>query len=119
MLNVPVMGLLLAWLREFAEVDSPGHRAGLAGSMQSPALGLSYKVWRQLAASPAPTTCTPASWKPFYETDDEVAANVEAASNRSATPSARCYLVRAERHHSRARMRRCAPPTCSCSPAAR
>ena len=50
MLNVPVMGLpALAWLRGFAQVPIHGHRAGLAASMRSPALGVDFTVWQQLA----------------------------------------------------------------------
>jgi ribulose-bisphosphate carboxylase large chain len=78
MLNVPVMGLpALAWLREFAEVPIHGHRAGLAGSMRSPAIGLSYTVWQQLARlAGADHLHASGLGSKFYETDDEVAANV-------------------------------------------
>jgi ribulose-bisphosphate carboxylase large chain len=78
MLNVPVMGLpALAWLREFAEVPIHGHRAGLAGWMRSPALGLSYRVWQQLARlAGADHLHASGLGSKFYETDDEVAANV-------------------------------------------
>jgi len=78
MLNVPVMGLpALAWLREFAEVPIHGHRAGLAGSMRSPALGLSYRVWQQLARlAGADHLHVSGLGSKFYETDEEVAANV-------------------------------------------
>ncbi|MEU7811987.1 RuBisCO large subunit C-terminal-like domain-containing protein [Pseudonocardia sp. NPDC049154] len=78
MLNVPVMGLpALAWLREFAEVPIHGHRAGLAGSMRSPALGMSYRVWQQLARlAGADHIHASGLGSKFYETDDEVAANV-------------------------------------------
>jgi ribulose-bisphosphate carboxylase large chain len=78
MLNVPVMGLpALAWLREFAEVPIHGHRAGLAGSMRSPALGMSYRVWQQLARlAGADHLHASGLGSKFYETDDEVAANV-------------------------------------------
>jgi len=78
MLNVPVMGLpALAWLREFAEVPIHGHRAGLAGSMRSPALGLSYRVWQQLARlAGADHLHASGLGSKFYETDDEVTANV-------------------------------------------
>jgi ribulose-bisphosphate carboxylase large chain len=78
MLNVPVMGLpALAWLREFAEVPIHGHRAGLAGAMRSPALGLSYKVWQQLARlAGADHLHASGLGSKFYETDDEVTANV-------------------------------------------
>jgi ribulose-bisphosphate carboxylase large chain len=78
MLNVPVMGIpALAWLREFAEVPIHGHRAGLAGSMRSPALGMSYQVWQQLARL-AGADHLPVSGlgSKFYETDEEVADNV-------------------------------------------
>ena len=79
MLNVPVMGLpALAWLREFAEVPIHGHRAGLAGAMRSPALGLSYKVWQQLARlAGADHLHVSGLRSKFYETDDEVTANVQ------------------------------------------
>jgi ribulose-bisphosphate carboxylase large chain len=78
MLNVPVMGLpALEWLREFAQVPIHGHRAGLAGSMRSPALGLSYRVWQQLARlAGADHLHVSGLGSKFYETDDEVAANV-------------------------------------------
>ena len=78
MLNVPVMGLpALAWLRGFAEVPIHGHRAGLAGSMRSPALGMSYRVWQQLARlAGADHLHVSGLRSKFYETDDEVAANV-------------------------------------------
>ncbi|RZT18261.1 ribulose-bisphosphate carboxylase large chain [Mycobacterium sp. BK558] len=78
MLNVPVMGLpALGWLREFAEVPIHGHRAGLAGSMRSPALGLSYRVWQQLARlAGADHLHVSGLGSKFYESDDEVAANV-------------------------------------------
>jgi ribulose-bisphosphate carboxylase large chain len=78
MLNVPVMGLpALAWLREFAEVPIHGHRAGLAGAMRSPALGLSYRVWQQLARlAGADHLHASGLGSKFYETDDEVTANV-------------------------------------------
>jgi len=78
MLNVPVMGLpALAWLGGFAEIPIHGHRAGLAGSMRSPALGLSYKVWQQLARlAGADHLHASGLGSKFYETDDEVVANV-------------------------------------------
>jgi 3-oxoisoapionate-4-phosphate transcarboxylase/hydrolase len=78
MLNVPVMGLpALAWLREFAEVPIHGHRAGLAGSMRSPALGLSYRAWQQLARlAGADHLHASGLGSKFYETDDEFTANV-------------------------------------------
>jgi len=78
MLNVPVMGLpALAWLRTFAEVPIHGHRAGLAGSMRSPALGMSYRAWQQLARlAGADHLHASGLGSKFYETDDEVAANV-------------------------------------------
>jgi ribulose-bisphosphate carboxylase large chain len=79
MLNVPVMGLpALAWLRGFAEVPIHGHRAGLAGSMRAPGLGMSYKVWQQLARlAGADHLHVSGLASKFYETDDEVAANVQ------------------------------------------
>ena len=78
MLNVPVMGIpALAWLREFAEVPIHGHRAGLAGSMRSPALGMSYQVWQQLARlAGADHVHVSGLGSKFYETDEEVADNV-------------------------------------------
>ena len=78
MLNVPVMGLpALAWLREFTQVPIHGHRAGLAGSMRSPALGLSYRVWQQLARlAGADHLHASGLGSKFYETDQEVAGNV-------------------------------------------
>ncbi|MER5439487.1 RuBisCO large subunit C-terminal-like domain-containing protein [Streptomyces sp. NPDC002790] len=78
MLNVPVMGLpALAWLREFSEVPVHGHRAGLAGSMRSPALGMSYRVWQQLARlAGADHLHVSGLGSKFYETDEEVTANV-------------------------------------------
>ncbi|MFE9707620.1 RuBisCO large subunit C-terminal-like domain-containing protein [Streptomyces sp. NPDC005930] len=78
MLNIPVMGLpALAWLREFSEVPVHGHRAGLAGAMRSPALGMSYRVWQQLARlAGADHLHVSGLGSKFYETDAEVAANV-------------------------------------------
>lgn len=72
------MGLpTLAWLREFAEVPIHGHRAGLGGSMRSPALGMSYTVWQQLARlAGADHLHVSGLGGKFFETDDEVAANV-------------------------------------------
>ncbi|MEU1050383.1 RuBisCO large subunit C-terminal-like domain-containing protein [Streptomyces sp. NPDC005897] len=78
MLNVPVMGLpALAWLREYSEVPVHGHRAGLAGSMRSPALGMSYRVWQRLARlAGADHLHVSGLGSKFYETDAEVAAHV-------------------------------------------
>ncbi|MFE3856150.1 RuBisCO large subunit C-terminal-like domain-containing protein [Streptomyces griseorubiginosus] len=78
MLNVPVMGLpALAWLREFSEVPVHGHRAGLAASMRSPALGTSYRVWQQLARlAGADHLHVSGLGSKFYERDEEVAAHV-------------------------------------------
>lgn len=78
MLNVPIMGLpALAWLREFSEVPIHGHRAGLAGTMRSPALGMSYRVWQQLARlAGADHLHVSGLGSKFYERDEEVAANV-------------------------------------------
>ena len=78
MLNVPVMGLpALAWLRSFAEVPIHGHRAGLAAAMRSPALGMSYQVWQKLARlAGADHLHASGLGSKFYETDEEVAANV-------------------------------------------
>src|SRR4029453_14003064 len=78
MLNVPVMGLpALEWLREFAEVPIHGPRAGLAGSMGSPPLAVPYKGWQRPPplAGAHPLHVSGLGSK-FYETDDEVAANV-------------------------------------------
>ena len=79
MLNVPVMGIpALAWLREFADVPIHGHRAGLAGSMRSPALGMSYQVWQQLARlAGADHLHVSGLGSKFYETDEEVTDNVQ------------------------------------------
>jgi ribulose-bisphosphate carboxylase large chain len=79
MLNVPVMGLpALAWLRSFTEVPIHGHRAGLAASMRCPALGMSYTVWQQLARlAGADHLHVSGLGSKFYETDDEVTANVK------------------------------------------
>ena len=78
MLNVPVMGLpALAWLRSFAAVPIHGHRGGLAASMRHPGLGVATGSGSSSPAWPAPTTCTSADCgSKFYETDDEVAANM-------------------------------------------
>lgn len=77
MLNVPVMGLpALARLRDFSEVPVHGHRAGPAGSMRSPALGMSYRVWQQLARPAGADHLHVSGFgSKFYETDAEVAAN--------------------------------------------
>jgi ribulose-bisphosphate carboxylase large chain len=78
MLNVPVMGLpALAWLRSFASVPIHGHRAGLAASMRAKGLGVDYRVWQQLARlAGADHLHASGLGSKFYETDDEVAANV-------------------------------------------
>jgi ribulose-bisphosphate carboxylase large chain len=78
MLNVPVLGLpALAWLREFSEVPIHGHRAGLAGAMRSPALGMSYRVWQRMARlAGADHLHVSGLGSKFYETDDEVADHV-------------------------------------------
>jgi ribulose-bisphosphate carboxylase large chain len=78
MLNVPVMGLpALAWLREFSEVPIHGHRAGLAASMRAKGLGVDYRVWQQLARlAGADHLHASGLGSKFYETDDEVTANV-------------------------------------------
>jgi ribulose-bisphosphate carboxylase large chain len=78
MLNVPVMGIpALAWLRSFASVPIHGHRAGLAASMRAKALGVDYRVWQQLARlAGADHLHVSGLGSKFYETDDEVAANV-------------------------------------------
>ncbi|MEV0597703.1 RuBisCO large subunit C-terminal-like domain-containing protein [Streptomyces sp. NPDC050315] len=78
MLNVPIMGLpALAWLREFSAVPIHGHRAGLAGSMRAPGLGMSYRVWQQLARlAGADHLHVSGLGSKFYESDTEVAANV-------------------------------------------
>jgi len=79
MLNVPVMGLpALAWLRSFATVPIHGHRAGLAASMRAKGLGVSYRVWQQLARlAGADHLHVSGLGSKFYETDDEVTANVQ------------------------------------------
>ena len=78
MLNVPVMGLpVLAWLRGFASVPVHGHRAGLAASMRSPALGVDFTVWQQLARlAGADHVHASGLGSKFYERDEQVAANV-------------------------------------------
>jgi ribulose-bisphosphate carboxylase large chain len=78
MLNVPVMGLpALAWLRSFSSVPIHGHRAGLAASMRAKGLGVDYRVWQQLARlAGADHLHVSGLGSKFYETDDEVAANV-------------------------------------------
>lgn len=78
MLNIPVMGLpALAMLREFSEVAIHGHRAGLASSMRHPGLGVDYKVWQQLARlAGADQLHASGLGSKFYETDEEVAANI-------------------------------------------
>jgi ribulose-bisphosphate carboxylase large chain len=78
MLNVPVMGIpALAWLRSFAAVPIHGHRAGLAASMRAKGLGVDYRVWQQLARlAGADHLHASGLGSKFYETDDEVAANV-------------------------------------------
>jgi len=78
MLNVPVMGLpALAWLRTFAQVPVHGHRAGLAASMRSPALGVDFTVWQQLARlAGADHVHASGLGSKFYERDEQVAANV-------------------------------------------
>lgn len=78
MLNVPVMGLpALAWLRGFAQVPVHGHRAGLAASMRSPALGVDFTVWQQLARlAGADHVHASGLGSKFYERDEQVAANI-------------------------------------------
>jgi ribulose-bisphosphate carboxylase large chain len=78
MLNVPIMGLpALAWLRGFAQVPVHGHRAGLAASMRSPALGVDFTVWQQLARlAGADHVHASGLGSKFYERDEEVAANI-------------------------------------------
>ncbi len=78
MLNVPVMGLpALAWLRGFASVPIHGHRAGLAASMRSPALGVDFTVWQQLARlAGADHVHASGLGSKFYERDEEVAASI-------------------------------------------
>lgn len=54
-----------------------GHRAGLAASMRSPALGMSYRVWQRLARlAGADHLHVRGLGSKFYETDEEVAAHV-------------------------------------------
>jgi ribulose-bisphosphate carboxylase large chain len=78
MLNVPVMGLpALALLRGFAQVPVHGHRAGLAASMRSPALGVDFTVWQQLARlAGADHVHASGLGSKFYERDEQVAANI-------------------------------------------
>ena len=78
MLNIPVMGLpALALLRSFAEVPIHGHRAGLAATMRSKALGMDYRVWQQLARlAGADHLHASGLGSKFYELDEEVAANI-------------------------------------------
>jgi ribulose-bisphosphate carboxylase large chain len=78
MLNVPVMGIpALAWLRSFSAVPIHGHRAGLAASMRAKGLGIDYRVWQQLARlAGADHLHASGLGSKFYETDDEVAANI-------------------------------------------
>ena len=67
----------LAWLRSFAAVPIHGHRAGLAASMRAKGLGVDYRVWQQLARlAGADHLHASGLGSKFYETDDEVAANV-------------------------------------------
>lgn len=79
MLNIPIMGIpALAWLRSFATVPIHGHRAGLAGSMRSKGIGMDYRVWQQLARlAGADHLHVSGLGSKFYETDDEVAANIQ------------------------------------------
>jgi ribulose-bisphosphate carboxylase large chain len=78
MLTVPVMGLpALEWLRTFAQVPIHGHRGGLAASMRHPGLGIAYQPWQQLARlAGADHIHVSGLRSKFYETDDEVAANI-------------------------------------------
>ncbi|MCH6471959.1 RuBisCO large subunit C-terminal-like domain-containing protein [Sinomonas terrae] len=78
MLNIPIMGLpALALLRTFSEVPIHGHRAGLAASMRSKALGVDYRVWQQLARlAGADQLHASGLGSKFYEPDEEVAANI-------------------------------------------
>ena len=78
MLNVPIMGLpALAWLRSFAQMPVHGHRAGLAASMRSPALGVDFSVWQQLARlAGADHVHASGLGSKFYEQDEEVAASI-------------------------------------------
>jgi ribulose-bisphosphate carboxylase large chain len=79
MLNIPIMGIpALAWLRSFATVPIHGHRAGLAGSMRSKGVGMDYRVWQQLARlAGADHLHVSGLGSKFYETDDEVATNIQ------------------------------------------
>ncbi|MBO1804405.1 ribulose 1,5-bisphosphate carboxylase [Leucobacter ruminantium] len=80
MLTVPVMGIpALEYLRSFSEVPIHGHRGGLAASMRHPGLGISYVAWQQLARlAGADHLHVGGLGSKFYETDDEVAANIRA-----------------------------------------
>jgi ribulose-bisphosphate carboxylase large chain len=78
MLTIPVMGLpALAWLRSFSEVPIHGHRGGLAAQMRHPGLGVSYQAWQQLARlAGADHLHVSGLRSKFYETDEEVAHNI-------------------------------------------
>lgn len=78
MLNVPIMGLpALAWLRTSTQLPIHGHRAGLAASMRSPALGVDFSVWQQLARlAGADHVHASGLGSKFYESDEEVAASI-------------------------------------------
>lgn len=80
MLTIPVMGLpALAWLRSFAEVPIHGHRGGLAAQMRHPGLGVDYTAWQQLARlAGADHVHVSGLGSKFYETDEQVAANIAA-----------------------------------------
>ena len=79
MLNVPVMGLpALAWLRELqrgTDPRPPGRPRRLDALTRASACPTGSGS--SSPASPAPTTCTSADCgSKFYETDEEVAANI-------------------------------------------
>ena len=77
MLNIPVMGLPAWPCCAASPVPIHGHRAGLAASMRSKALGMDYRVWQQLARlAGADHLHASGLGGKFYEPDEEVAANV-------------------------------------------
>src|SRR4029078_8641691 len=101
--------------------------------MRAPALGLSYKVWQQLARlAGADHLHASGLGSKFYETDDEVAAHVRSLLDPlrdhpgpapplpPRAPSPRHPPPRPGRTPPPPHppTQRCAPPTCSCSPVA-
>lgn len=78
MLNVPIMGIpALELLRSFAAVPIHAHRAGLAGAMRHPALGVDYRVWQKFARlAGADHIHVSGLGSKFYERDEQVTANI-------------------------------------------